>query len=122
MKSKTLISKQARNKTNTELVKTILECKKNDKWTEVASILSMPRRMKTALNLDTINEATKEGDTVLIPGKVLSAGDIDKKVRVVAVAFSDGAREKLKKTKSEIVSVLEELKINPKFQGVKILR
>jgi large subunit ribosomal protein L18e len=120
MKSKTKIFKQTKRKTSQELVETILACKKNKNWKNIAEILSSPRRMKICVNLDEINEKTKEGDTIIVPGKVLSEGNVDKKIRIVALNFSEKAREKLKKTKSEVVNILEELKINPKFQGAKV--
>lgn len=108
-------------KTSSELVETILAAKKLKPWVKAANLISVPRRKRTAVNLDEIDKETKEGDTVLIPGKVLSQGELSKKVRVVAFSFSDKARKKLKESKCEIVSVKEEIKVNPKFQGVKIL-
>ena len=38
-----------------------------------------------------------------------------------ALGFSLAAREKLKKTKSEVVSINEEIKKNPKAEGIRIL-
>jgi large subunit ribosomal protein L18e len=122
MKSKTKIFKQTKRKKSQELAETILACKKNKSWKNIAEILSSPRRMKICVNLDEINEKIKEGDTIIVPGKVLSEGNVNKKIRIVALNFSEKAREKLKKTKSEVVNILDELKINPKFQGVKIIR
>src|SRR3989344_6034565 len=113
MKSKTLIDKQMKKKTNPDLVKTIIKAKKNNKWLEVASILSSPRRNKISVNLEKIEKETKEGDSVVIPGKVLGDGSISKKIRVAALGFSKEAKEKLKSKKCEIVTILQEIKINP---------
>jgi len=64
---------------------------------------------------------SKEGDTVVIPGKVLSEGEISKKIRVVAKGFSEKAREKLLKSKTPIAFIEEEIKTNPEGKGIKIL-
>jgi len=111
-----------KRKRNPELVETIIKNKKNDMWLEVASVLSSPRRRKIEINLDEIEEKTKEGDTIIVPGKVLGKGDVSKKIRVAALSFSEKAKEKLKNKNCEVVSILEEIKINPGARGVKILK
>lgn len=122
VKSKTKIEKQSQRKRNPEIVKTIRAAKKKDKWIEIAGILSGPRRKMPSLNLTEIDKDSKEGDIVVIPGKVLSQGEINKKIKVVALAFSEKAREKLMKSKSDHTSILEEIKKNPEAKGIKILR
>lgn len=122
MKSKTLIEKQTKRKFNPELVETIREAKKNEGWLEVAGILSTPRRKRTQMNLEKINEESKVGDVVVIPGKVLSQGEMDKRVKVVAFSFSENAKEKLKKAGCVAVTIIEEIKSNPEAKGIKILR
>ena len=124
MKSKTLIEKQTKRKNNIELVETIRAAKKNDSWIEVANVLSYPRRKKTIVNLSDIEKASKEGDLIVVPGKVLSGGEITKKIRIVAMQFSKAAKEKIlnSKNKIEMLLILEEIKKNPKAQGVKILK
>ena len=46
VKTKTKIQKQLQRKRNPELVKTILAAKKQDKWVEIASILTGSKRKK----------------------------------------------------------------------------
>ncbi|MFH1307478.1 MAG: 50S ribosomal protein L18e [archaeon] len=120
--SKTKIDRKLEKKTSPELVETILKLKKNDFWTQVANMISGPTRKQASLNLDQIDRNTKEGDTILVPGKILGQGEVTKKIRAVALYFSASAIVKLKDKKCEIVNILEEFKVNPKFQGVKILR
>ncbi len=121
MKSKTKIDEQAKRKRNPEVVETIMKAKKSKKWLNIAHILSSPRSNKICVNLDKIERETKEGDTVIVPGKVLAKGDISKKIRVVALSFSEEAKEKLENIKGEIRTILEEMKLNPNAQGVKII-
>ena len=60
MKSKTKISKQAKRKTNLDLVKTISESKKSKSWLDVAAALSSPVKNRVALNLSEINKKAEE--------------------------------------------------------------
>lgn len=103
-------------------METIIAGKKQEAWLEVAALLSSPRRIKTCLNLEDINKEAKAGETLVVPGKVLSQGEIDKKMKVVAFSFSDKAKEKLLSAKCEISSILEEIKSNPSGKGIKILK
>ena len=119
--SKTKIKKHLRNKTNPALVVTIALASKHKPWLPIAKLLAGSTRSYASVNLNEIEKKTTTGDTILVPGKVLSAGEVLKKIRVCALGFSSAAREKLKKTKSEIVSIAEEIKINPKAEGIKVL-
>jgi len=118
---KTIIEKKLRRKTNPYLVKTIIAAKKKKEWLKIADLVSRPKRKQTGINLDEIDKKTKEGDTIVFPGKILGKGEVTKKIRIAALYFSDSAREKLRKTKSEAVSIIEEIKKNPVARGVKIL-
>lgn len=120
-KSKTKISRQAKGKRNPELVETINLAKKNKNWFKVAEILSYPRRKKFEMNLSKISENAK-GSIVLIPGKVLSQGELNKKIKVVAFNISENAKKKLENAKIEYSSILEEIKKNPEAKGVEILK
>lgn len=122
MKSNTLIVKQTKKKTNPELAMSIIEARKNEKWFPISAIISGPRSRRAAVNLDKIDKIAKEGDTIVVPGKVLGVGKISKKIRISALAFSEEAKEKLKDKKCEIVTILEEIKSNPKASGIKLIR
>jgi large subunit ribosomal protein L18e len=121
MKSKTKIGKRIGRKKDSSIVETVINAKKHKNWINIASIISGPKRNYRSINLSKIDEKTSEGDTVLVLGSVLGSGDINKKIRISALHFSEQAVEKLKKTKSEIVSILDEIKKNPRMEGVKIL-
>ncbi|MEK6757758.1 MAG: 50S ribosomal protein L18e [Nanoarchaeota archaeon] len=122
VKTKTKIEKQLQRKTNSELVETIIAAKKNDKWNSVAGILSGSRKIRVNLNLEDIDKKAKDGDIVVIPGKILSQGELNKKVKVVALNFSEKAKEKLLKSKHEVLTILEEIKKNPDAKGIKMLK
>lgn len=121
MKSKTKISKQLLKKNNPELVKTILMAKKNENWFRIASVLSGPRKNRLNLNLDEIETKTKDGERIVLSGKVLSQGQINKKIEVVAFSFSEAARDKMKKSGIKFNTLIEEIKKNPDAKGLRIL-
>jgi large subunit ribosomal protein L18e len=124
MKSKTLIEKQLKKKNSPELVSTIIDAKKTGEnfWVGIASILCSSSRTRSRINLEKINKETKQGEKVVVPGKILSLGELDKKVTIIALSFSKEAIDKIKKSKSEYKYILEEIKENPKAQGLKILK
>lgn len=121
IKSKTKISKQSKRKTNPGLVDTILTARKNNKWQEIAGILSSPRKNRVIVNLSEINKISKDNEVIVVPGKVLSMGDLNKKVKISALDFSEKAKQKILKSGSKVSSILEEIKQNPEAKGIKIL-
>jgi len=122
MKSKTKIDEQLGRKNNSELVQTIIEAKKKPKWLEVAGILSSPRINRININLDRLDKETKDGETIIVPGKILSQGEINKKIKVVAFGFSERAKEKILKAKGEVSTISEEIKKNPDAKNVRIIK
>jgi len=122
VKSKAQIEKQLEKKTNPELVKTIIEAKKKKNWLEVAAALSGPRAKRMSMNLNKINEEAKDGEIVVIVGKVLSQGELNKKIKIVALGFSEMAKEKISKAKGDALTILEEIKKNPDAKNVRFLK
>ena len=120
MKSKTKITKQLVNKTNPELVETIILAKKNPKWLGIAAILSSPRRKRRNPNLNELNSL--KSDIVVVCGKILSDGEISKKMKVSALSFSQKAKEKLLKAGCEINTIKDEIQKNKDAKGVFILK
>ncbi|MBU1252121.1 MAG: 50S ribosomal protein L18e [Nanoarchaeota archaeon] len=121
IKTKTKIEKQLQKKTGS-VVETVIAAKKENGWMEVASILSGSRKNSSNLNLSEIDDKVKDGESIVIPGKVLSGGELNKKVKVVAFGFSEKAKEKLLKSKIQTSSIIEEIKKNPEAKGIRILR
>ncbi len=118
----TKINKQLQKKTNPELVKTILACKNKEKWGEIGKILSGSVKKRFCLNLEEINNLFKEDEQIVIPGKVLSQGALNRKIKIIALGFSEKAREKLLKSGNKISSIYAEIKANPEAKGLKILK
>lgn len=113
--------------TNNDLQEIISELRKTAStneakiWKRVAADLSKPTRQRRVVNLSRINKFTKDSDKIVVPGKVLSVGEIDHKVEVVAYQFSDAAKAKIESAKGRVVTIPEVLKSNPKGTGIKII-
>lgn len=121
MISRTKIKFRTGKKTNPSIKETIALALKNSAWHKVAQRLSASTRDYVSVNLSQLDSITKNGETVVVLGKVLGSGNITKKIRVCALGFSSSAIEKMKKTKSESVSVMDEIKINPKAESIKLI-
>lgn len=122
MVSRTKVKLRRKKKTNPEVSETLSLALKNTAWEKIATLVSGPARKYSSVNLDQIDKETKLADTVVIVGKVLSKGTLSKKVRICALSFSEAALEKIKESKSEAVSIADEIKKNPKYQGVKLIK
>lgn len=116
--SKTKISKKTRRKTNFELIETIELAKKNN-LLELAHKLSGPTRLQKKIDLGVLNEL--EGDKILVAGKVLGKGEIERKISVFALSFSESALEKLKKKGCETKTIKQEIEKNKRLEGVKVI-
>ena len=121
MISKRKIKVRAKKKTNPVLLETIKQAYRNKGWLKVAQKLSSSTRKYDSVNLERIDKESKAGDTIIILGKVLSIGKITKKLRICSLSSSTSALEKMKEAKSEAVSILDEIKSNPKAQGIKVI-
>jgi large subunit ribosomal protein L18e len=91
-------------------------------WRDTAKRLEKPRRGYAAVNLSKINRHTREDDKVLVPGKVLGAGDIDHKVTVAALGFSEQAISKIEAAGGKCLMIQEMMRIHPKGSGILIMR
>ena len=90
-------------------------------WKDVARRLERSNRRTAEVNLSDISRYAGEGETVLIPGKVLSNGDLKCKVDVVAFNFSTKAQEKVKSAGGKCISIDEIMEINPKGSNIRIM-
>jgi len=86
-----------------------LEKTKRPIFRYVAELLAKPTRRRKAfvVDLEKIDRLAKDGETIIIPGKVLGSGNLNKKVRVVAFRFSESARKKLEKAGVEVYNLEE---------------
>ena len=90
-------------------------------WKTLAERLSSSRKNRCSVNIQKINRCTKDGDTVVVPGKLLGDGVLDHKVVVAAFNFSESAKKKIESSGGKIMSIPELVKKNPKGSNVVII-
>ena len=90
-------------------------------WKDIALRLEKSSRNWSEVNLDRIDKYIKENETALIPGKVLSQGNLTKKVSIAAWSFSDKSLEKIKKAGGKTLSIQDLINNNPKGKDIRIL-
>lgn len=118
MITKTQVKNKVSKKTDSGLIETINLANKSNNLT-LAKKLLFPSRKRIKINLQELNKIDEKN--ILVPGKVLSEGEINKKISISALSFSLQAKEKLKKAGCEIKTIKEELIKNPELKGVKII-
>lgn len=104
---------------NIQRIRLIQEARKQETpfWERVADDLEKSNRRRTEVNLSRIARASKEGETVVVPGKVLGSGDMSHKATVVAFSFSSSALRKLEQAKCESMTIAQFLEKNPEGSG-----
>ncbi len=87
----------------------------------LSRLLEKPRRKKLSTNISKINRYCKEGETAVVPGKLLSSGILTKSVNVAAFGLTDAARQKVEKAGGKVISLRELAESNPKGSNVRII-
>ncbi|MBX8645803.1 MAG: 50S ribosomal protein L18e [Thermoplasmata archaeon] len=114
-------------KTNLELVKlvenlyTISAKEKSPVWRDVAMRLEKPIGNRAVINLSRLDRYTKEGDVIVVPGKILGMGRMSKKITVSAYMLSSSAVAKLEKAGCKLYDLQSLARDNPKGSGIKLM-
>jgi large subunit ribosomal protein L18e len=102
-----------------ELKKQSIEQKSNI-WKRIALELERPTRNHRVVNLSKIEKYCNDNDVIIIPGKLLSGGELTKKVTIAAYAFSKNTTSKLN-GKATVISIEDAMKKYPKGGNLKII-
>ncbi|MFT4921569.1 MAG: large subunit ribosomal protein L18e [Haloarculaceae archaeon] len=115
------------SKTNPRLSSLIADLKSaarnsgGDVWNDVAERLEKPRRTHAEVNLGRIERYAREEETVVVPGKVLGSGVLQKEVTVAAVDFSGTAEQKIDQV-GDTKQLEQALEDNPEGANVRVIR
>ena len=90
-------------------------------WQDVAARLEKPRRTHAEVNLGRIERYAREDETVIVPGKVLGSGALQKSVTVAAVDFSSTAETKIEQV-GETIDLERAIERNPEGSNVRVIR
>jgi len=89
-------------------------------WKRIAEELEKPSRHGREVNINKIEKTTRENEVALVPGKVLSNGEITRNITVAAFNFSAKARAKINKN-GKAITIKELIKSNPKGKRIRII-
>jgi len=113
-------------KDNSELVRLIVELRRAARsqkaaiWASAADQLERPRHRVTPVNVGHLDRLAHADDTILVPGKLLSAGTLSKKLTVAAFSYSKEARSKIHAAGGVAISVHDLLQVKPDGAGVRL--
>jgi large subunit ribosomal protein L18e len=116
------------SKTNPQLIELIKTLKKASIersvkiWKALAEQLESSRKNWCEVNLSRISRYAKENETIIVPGKVLGSGMLNKKITIAAFSFSKQAEEKIIANKGKVLSIAELLAHNPAGSNVRIIK
>ena len=119
--------KQIYRKSNSELVKTVTYLKKASRennsqlWKSVALRLEGPSQNWPSVNISKLEFNVNKNSKVLVPGKLLGAGNITKKITVSAYSFTKSARSKIEAAGGKCLSYNDFIKSNPKGTDVVVI-
>jgi large subunit ribosomal protein L18e len=114
-------------KENPELRRVIMELKKAARahqapvWRATAERLARPRHQVFPLNVAHLERLTEAKETVVVPGKLLAAGNLTKPLTIGAIGYSSEARSKVHAAGGAALSIDELLKSHPDGKGVRLL-
>lgn len=94
---------------------------RNRIWKIAAEKLESPKRIRPEVTLGQINRHTSDGETVLVPGKVLATGAITHPVTVSAFKFSRSAIKKITDAGGRTITISKLLEENPSGENVRLM-
>ncbi len=122
--SPALKEKMKSNKHLEELVRKLRKAAiENDAavWRKIAKELERPTRMMREVNLFKIEKYGREGEIIVVPGKILGVGEISKKFEMIAAfKVSQKAKQKILQN-NKLLTIEELLSKNPKGKKIRVL-
>ena len=113
--------------TNQIVVQMVKELKqastKNDApiWLKLAKLALKTSSSKRVVNLTRINDFTKEGEVIVVPGKILGTGNVSHKITLSSFSISNSAAKKIIESGGNIISFKEMIEKFPTGKGVRII-
>jgi len=90
-------------------------------WRDIAQRLEKPSRNWAEVNLSKLELFANEGDIIVVAGKVLGAGDLNKKLTVAAFKFSVSAAKKIEDAGGRKLTIPELAKESPSGRDIRIM-
>lgn len=96
---------------------------KNDApiWLKLAKLALKTSSSKRVVNLTQINDVTKEGEVIVVPGKILGTGNLSHKITLSSFSISNSAAKKIIESGGKIINFKEMIEKFPTGTGVRII-
>jgi large subunit ribosomal protein L18e len=89
-------------------------------WRKLSKTLSRARQQRIEANLYRINNKTKKDEVIVVPGKVLGIGELNHKLTISCLDYSQSAKKKIEASGSKLLTIEELLEQNPTGKNVKV--
>lgn len=106
------------------MARNLKEASKKNKapiWSRLAELALKPSSARRTINVSQIDRLTKEGDVIIVPGKVLGTGGISHKITLCSFSISNSGAQKILEQGGKVLSYLEIIKSHPTGKGVRII-
>ena len=90
-------------------------------WRRLSRLALKPTRARRTVNLNRIAGLTRDGDVVVVPGKVLGTGSIGHGITISAFGMSESAAGKIAASGGSVISFGEMTSRFPTGKGVALL-
>lgn len=90
-------------------------------WRSASKLLGRSAVAKVEVNVGRISRIAEDGEALLVPGKVLGMGRMDKKIIIGAFSFSASARSKIVASGGSVMSIEQFVRAYPKGSGAKLV-
>jgi large subunit ribosomal protein L18e len=90
-------------------------------WSSVAENLGKVNRDRAEVNLSDIERVAEDGETVVVPGKVLGSGYLNKDVTVAAFKASNSAKNQINDG-GQFMFIQDLVEENPEGEEVRIVK
>jgi large subunit ribosomal protein L18e len=90
-------------------------------WRDIALRLEGPASNWAEVNVGKLDRYANDDDVIVVPGKLLGAGDLQKKVTVAAYRCTGQAKEKVAGAGGRSLSFEELIESNPKGSRVMVM-
>ena len=90
-------------------------------WRDIAIRLEKPSRNWAQVNISKTGQHVRDGENVIVPGKLLGSGDLDKAFTVIAYNASASAKAKIAAAGGKVLTMKEGVAAFPKGEKCRIL-
>ena len=90
-------------------------------WRDIAIRLEKPSRNWAQVNISKISQHVRDGENVIVPGKLLGSGELDKAFTVIAYNSSASAKAKITAAGGKVLTMKEGVAAFPKGEKCRIL-